>query len=48
MDDEEDFVEDLNHINEDIDFVNIDDEEEWTNFAILCYFGFKLFYFGSI
>ena len=48
-DDEEDFVEDRNHICEDDDFVNIDDkEEEWTNFAIFCYFDLKLFYFGSI
>ena len=46
-DNEEDFVEDPNHISEDDDFVSTDDkeeDEEWTNFAILCYFDYKLVY----
>ena len=48
-DNEEDFVENPNYISEDDDLVDINDEdEEWTNYAILCYFDFKLFYFGSI
>ena len=35
-DDEEDLVEDPNHINGDDDFMNINDEEDILNNAILC------------